>query len=83
MEPLPVTLSGNPSDDYVKAPPDLFVLENGGRVERTAFYRTGITPPGYPDRAVYRAYPRMGLDGYYVLENGQLWEVDEWYQEHG
>jgi hypothetical protein len=80
MKPLSVNLSGKTGDGYHEAPPVLYILE--GNVEREGFYRTGITPPGYPTRAVYARKFTTGEQDHYVLDGGQLWERREWCQEH-
>jgi hypothetical protein len=46
--------------------------------------RTGLSAPGYPDRAVYRLYDiDTPLDGLYVHEDGRFIPVDQWYAETG
>lgn len=79
MKPLSVTLSGKTGDGYHGAPSVLYILQDN--VEREGFYRTGMTPPGYPTRAVYARRFTTEEQDHYVLEDGQLWELHEWCQE--
>ena len=63
----------NLSDEYGKAPWQLHVYSHNNTRLLVA-RRTGITCPGYRDRAVYN------LDGrYFVYEAGELVDLDVWH----
>lgn len=62
---------GNPTDLYLHAPGELEVVVDGDFVGYAR--RTGITPPHYPDRAVYKF-----KEEYYVYEGGKLFPTNEW-----
>jgi hypothetical protein len=66
---------GNPTDEYVQAPPMLEVVD--GRDFIGYAQRTGITPPHYPNRAVYKF-----KETYYVYEDGELVPTAEWKQKN-
>ncbi len=77
-------LTEHPSDGYEQAPTemeftDALGIRFAGRAERT-----GVTPPGFPDRAVYQivlssARPQPG---YYVYDGGHLHPSDGWRDSH-
>lgn len=73
MDKLNVQVEGNPSDEYLKTPAELSLLTPDGAHWLGYAKRTGITPPGYPDRAVYS----WGND-YYVYEGGALFLSKDW-----
>jgi hypothetical protein len=46
--------------------------------------RSGITSPGYPDRAVYQVkpyYPEAFSKAFYVYEAGHFWPSEEWHEQ--
>ena len=72
---------GNPTDDYIKAPYRLDLLSEDGRLIAATAKRTGITRPGYIDKAVYQITWADGRadDTYYVYHNGTLTPSKEWH----
>ena len=84
MKPLPMRRCTE-SDRYDSSSPEICTYrENDGSFTR--FTRTGITPPGFPNRPCYGLVPFTIGDPNYVYENGRLWPSAAWcdfYVEHG
>lgn len=68
MTELRVMYGNTMSHEYRDAPPELSVYPHGETARRS-----GITPPGYVSRAMYK------YDGdYYVFEDGRLVDFKTW-----
>ena len=77
MKPLSIQ-SINDSDVYMKAPYEAWIQAADGSV---LMKRTGITPPGYPSRAIYQVGPYEPGKACYVYEAGHFWPAQEWREQ--
>lgn len=77
-----LVIHGEYNCEYLKSPIEMELLNEERTVVAGYARRTGITRPGYPDRAVYRIVLSFEKpqDGYYVYDGGELVPIDEWYR---
>lgn len=75
-----VVLSDTPPCEYRQAPTELSLSNEARTVFAGRAIRTGVTPPGYPDRAVYRIVLTLERPqpGYYVYDAGELVLHTDW-----
>ncbi len=74
---------GKQSNDYRNSSPWLdFIDPAHPTVVAGHAERTGITGPGYPERAVYKLVLPGGKEvaGLFIFENGEFVPRDEWYR---
>ena len=92
MKPYPVELTpAHYQETYLQAPQELAYLRDDDGKYHT-FHRSGVTAPGYPERACYVEYTDRDVEWWnqtgpaYVLDGRRLWLSSEWhayYREHG
>ena len=70
-------------NQYGKSSSYVDVMKEGETYIHMHAERTGVSRPGYPDRAVYRLFDiDTPLEGLYVHENGEFIPIDQWYAEN-